>query len=266
MAALIIQSIVLLDLVHDLSDLEVCDKLAESVFLIPHFLFDLPGNLGLNETFGPFEFVICHFIARDAVQLPLGLFFLQRVSLLLLLECLSLQSFLFFLTHMHFFNLWRLFCPDSLVPNAFPFVLHLGDGELQIEHLLELLVNVVEGQLNHYLSESRVFLTLLNSVWVPNYIIDLGWITFFVKVLLDSSHAQWNPDSLLCCSHFFSFIFRDCLLLERVNHFMLSHVDEHFLPLVVFGFHYKPCSWLDHSSSFLINYWLSIFICVLIIV
>ena len=48
-----------------------------------------------------------------------------------------------------------------------------------------LLQDIVEGELDHDLTEGWILLCLFNRDRRPNHIYDLGWITLFVRLFTD---------------------------------------------------------------------------------
>jgi len=53
--------------------------------------------------------------------------------------------------------------------------------------MIEFLLDVVESQLYYDLTEGSISLAALYCLGIPNYVVDLGGITFLVEVFSDFS-------------------------------------------------------------------------------
>mmetsp|Transcript_18266 Transcript_18266/g.31247 ORF Transcript_18266/g.31247 Transcript_18266/m.31247 type:complete len:470 (+) Transcript_18266:139-1548(+) len=253
----VVEAVELLQHVELLLDLEVLLEVGPPVLLVPDAVI-VEGLVDqLLEILLPGELLV-EPLVHDAVELPLGLLLSQGLPPHLLVDRLLLQPLLLLLGHLDLLDFGPLLGPDSLELDRGALVLHFGHGEFDVEVAVELLLDVVEGQLHHDLSEGRVFLRVLDGVGVPDEVVDLYGVPLLVRVLSHVAETQGNSEALLGGAQFGGILLGDGLLFEGLHELVVSEIEEDLgLVLQVSRLDHEARLRLHDCASLLVNDWLA---------
>ena len=119
-------------------------------------------------------------LVHNTVETPFGFFLSEGFSPPFLFHGTLLQFPFLLFTHFHLLNLWALLCFYSLKLDCVSFVFHLWNRKLQVQGYIKLLLDVIESQLDHHLSELCISLRIFHCVSIPNEIINLNRVSLFI--------------------------------------------------------------------------------------
>ena len=122
-----------------------------------------------------------------------------------------------------------------------------------------LLIYVIECQLHNYLPEWCVCLTPLYRFRIPYHIVHLCCLSLLIEIFSNSAETEWYANSNISAK-LVSLPLGNRLLLKRIDQLMLSHVNEHLLPVLVLRLHHEPCTRLYNRTSLTVNQWLPVLI------
>jgi hypothetical protein len=118
---------------------------------------------------------------------------------------------------------------------------------------------MIESQLHDNLSELSFSLTTFYSFGVPNDIIDLSGVSFFIMILPDCPQAKGNSHSHVC-PELLPLSLRDLFLLKSIDHFVLGHIEEDLLTVLVFGLYNEARLRLNNCTTLRVHNWLAVLI------
>jgi len=193
-------------------------------------------------------------VIKDTIHEPFWALFVYFLNhpLLLMLKTLFLNLSLLLLTHLHLLNLRPFLSADPLELDSLALVLHLRNCKPQVKVVFVLLQDVIKGKLHDDLSEAWVSLAPLDSLRIPNYIVDLSSLAFLVKVLADYPETERYADASVRPKAL-PFSLRNRFLLEHVDQVVRDHVQKNLLPRRVLGLDHEARLRLNDSPSFRVN-------------